>query len=170
MTTKKVVLIAVAAICGVALVVALVAGVIVGFVFYTLDHSEASTTAKTFLRQNETLRRDIGAVRDFGYFTTGNINAQGAMGNADLHLKTIGERKTVNATILLAYRSGHDWRIVDAFYDDAAGQRIYLTKNFDDNSDPDSHGDKSAPDDQNINGEQNGRDENRNTNDQRLRR
>jgi hypothetical protein len=164
MTTKKVVLIVVASICGVALVVALVAGAIVGFVFYTLDHSEASQTAKTFLRQNETLRRDIGAVRDFGYFTTGNINAQGSMGNAELHLKTIGERKTVNATILLAYRSGHEWRIVDAFYDDAAGQRIYLTKNFDDNTEPASPGDATAP------GDQNSPDDNRNTNERRHRR
>jgi thioredoxin 1 len=135
MTTKKAVLIAVGIVGGLAVVVALVAGGILGFVFYSLDHSEAAQTAKTFLRDSPKLKQEIGAVRDFGWFTTGSVNAQGALGNAELHLKTNGERESVNATVVLSYRSGHEWRVVDAYYDDKAGQRIYLTKNFDDAAD-----------------------------------
>ncbi|MDT7605353.1 MAG: thioredoxin 1 [Acidobacteriota bacterium] len=131
MTTKKVVLIVVGILSALALVVALVAGGILGFVFYSLDHSDAAQTAKTFLRQNERLKQDIGEVQDFGWFTTGSVNAQNSTGNAELHLKTVGARASVNSTVVLAYRSGHEWRVVDAFYDNAAGQRIYLTKNFD---------------------------------------
>jgi hypothetical protein len=143
MTTKKVVLIAVGVIAVLALTVALIAGSIVGFAFYTIGRSGAAQTAKTFLRQNEKLKRDIGEVRDFGFFTTGNINAQGALGNAELRLKTIGATKTVNATVRLATREGHDWRVVDAYYDDPTGQRIYLTQNFEG---PDSQGDENSAD------------------------
>ncbi|MFL6227593.1 MAG: thioredoxin family protein [Pyrinomonadaceae bacterium] len=132
MTTKKVVLIAVGVLGGLALVVALVAGAILGYVFYSLDHSEAAQTAKSFLRNSDKLKQDVGAVRDFGWFTTGSVNAQGALGNAELHLKTNGERASVNATVVLSSRSGREWRVVDAYYDDSAGRRVYLTKNFDD--------------------------------------
>jgi thioredoxin 1 len=145
MTTKKAVLIAVGILGALVLVVALVAGSILGFVFYTLDHSDAAQTAKTFLRQNEKLKRDIGEVRDFGYFTTGNINSKSALGDAELHLKTIGAQKTVNATVMLSTREGREWRIVDAFYNGDGGQRVYLTKNFDD-ADSSSQGDEDAAD------------------------
>jgi thioredoxin 1 len=131
MTTKKAVLIAVGIIGALVLIVALVAGSILGFVFYTLDHSDAAQTAKTFLRENAKLTHDIGEVRDFGYFTSGSINSQSAMGDAELHLKTFGAQKTVNATVLLATREGREWRVVDAFYVGDDGQRVYLTKNFD---------------------------------------
>jgi thioredoxin 1 len=162
MTTKKAVLIAVGIIGGLAVVVALVAGSILGFVFYSLDHSEAAQTAKTFLRDNDKLKEGIGQVRDFGWFTTGSVNAQGALGNAELHLKTNGERASVNATVVLSYRSGHEWRVVDAYYDNAAGQRVYLTKNFDDAADASALGEGEAGegggagDNANANGEEGG--------------
>jgi thioredoxin 1 len=141
MTTKKAVLIAVGIIGALALVVAIVAGGILGYVFYTLDHSDAAKTAKTFLRENQKLKQEIGEVRDFGWFTTGSVSALGALGNAELHLKTVGERESVNATVVLSYRNGHDWRVVDAYYDDATGKRVFLTKTFDDNADaPASNG------------------------------
>jgi hypothetical protein len=143
MTTKKVVLIAVGVLAVLSLTVVVIAGSIVGFAFYTIGTSGAAQTAKTFLRQNEKLKRDIGEVRDFGFFTTGNINAQGALGNAELRLKTIGATKTVNATVRLATRAGHDWRVVDAYYDDPTGQRIYLTQNF---AGADTQGDEDSAD------------------------
>ncbi|MDQ3908177.1 MAG: thioredoxin family protein [Acidobacteriota bacterium] len=141
MTTKRALLIAAGVVAALALVVAVVAGSIVGFAFYTLDHSAAAQTAKAFLRQNEKLRGDIGDVRGFGYFTTGSMNAQGALGNAELRMKTIGATKTVNATVVLATREGRDWRVVDAYYDDPTGRRIYLTRNFDD---PGAQADRNA--------------------------
>jgi thiol-disulfide isomerase/thioredoxin len=142
MTTKRALLIASGVVAAIALVVALVAGSVVGFAFYTLDRSAAAQTAKTFLRQNERLKQEIGGVRDFGYFTTGNIGSAGAPGNAELRLKTIGANRTVNTTVLLSTREGHDWRVVDAYFDDASGQRIYLTKNFDD---ADAQDDNNSP-------------------------
>lgn len=130
MTTKKVVLIVAGAFAALALVVALFVGAVVGVVFYSIGHSEAAETAKAFLRKNERLRQEIGEVRDFGFFVTGNIKTQGSAGNAELGLKVIGERETVNATVVMVYRSGRDWRVVDAFYDNDAGERIALTDNF----------------------------------------
>jgi thioredoxin 1 len=132
MTTKKVVLIVAATIAALGLVVALFAGGILGIVFYSIGSSEAAETAKTFLRGNQRLKADIGEVRDFGYFPTGNIKTQGAAGNASLTLKVIGEKKTVNATVLMGYRSGREWRVVDAYYDNEAGDRVALTNTFDD--------------------------------------
>jgi thioredoxin 1 len=132
MTTKKVVLIVAALAAALGLLVALFVGGIVGVVFYSIGSSEAAETAKTFLRTNGRLKQDIGEVRDFGRFVTGNIKTQNATGNAELSLKVIGARKTVNASVTMAYRSGRDWRVVDAFYDDDAGERVALTNNFDD--------------------------------------
>ena len=131
MTTKKVVLIVAAVAAALGLLVALFVGGIVGVVFYSIGSSEAAETAKTFLRTNERLKRDIGEVRDFGYFPSGQIKTHGAAGNASLTLKTIGEKKTVHATVLMAYRSGRDWRVVDAYYDNDAGDRVALTNTFD---------------------------------------
>lgn len=134
MSTKKAVLVAVGILSAVALVVALFAGAIIGFVFYTIGNSGAAQTAKTFLRQNEKLRREIGVVRDFGYFTTGDIKTQGSMGTAELRMKVFGATKTVNTTVDLAQGRG-EWRVVDAFYDDdASGQRVFLTKAFDESA------------------------------------
>lgn len=132
MTTKKVVLIVAAIVAALGLLVALFVGSIVGVVFYSIGSSEAAETAKTFLRANERLKQDIGEVRDFGYFPTGSIKTQGAAGNASLTLKTIGARKTVSATVLMAYRSGRDWRVVDAYYDNEAGDRVALMNALDD--------------------------------------
>lgn len=134
MTTKKVVLIVVAVAAAIGLLIALFVGGILGVVFYSIGSSEAAETAKTFLRTNERLKQDIGDVRDFGYFPTGSVKTQGAAGDASLTLKVIGERKTVNATVLMAYRSGRDWRVVDAYYDNESGDRLALTNNFDDAS------------------------------------
>jgi thioredoxin 1 len=133
MSTKKAVLVAIGILSAVALVVALFAGAIVGFVFYTIGNSGAAQSAKTFLRQNEKLRREIGEVRDFGYFTTGDIKTQGSMGTAELRMKVFGATKTVNTTVDLAQGRG-EWRVVDAFYDDASGQRVFLTKAFDESA------------------------------------
>ncbi|HVF44076.1 MAG TPA: thioredoxin domain-containing protein [Pyrinomonadaceae bacterium] len=130
MSTKKAVLVAAGILSAVALLIALFAGAIVGFVFYTIGNSGAAQTAKTFLRRNEKLRREIGEVRDFGYFTTGDIKTQGSMGTAELRMKVFGATKTVNATVDLAQGRG-EWRVVDAFYDDESGQRVFLTKAFD---------------------------------------
>lgn len=123
-------LIIVGTLAALALVVALFVGAVVGVVFYSIGNSEAAETAKTFLRTNERLKADVGEVRDFGSFVTGNIKTQNAAGNAELSLKVIGERKTVNATVAMAYRAGREWRVVDAFYDNDAGERVALTDNF----------------------------------------
>ncbi|MDT7542669.1 MAG: hypothetical protein QOE33_2573 [Acidobacteriota bacterium] len=156
MTTKKAVLIAVGLLAALALTVVLIAGSIVGFAFYTIGRSDAAQTAKTFLRQNEKLKSDIGKVRDFGYFTTGNISTRGAPGNAELRLKVVGANKSVNTTVQLATREGHDWRVVDAYYDDPSGQRIYLTQNFEGadsqgNENSTDEGDADEADDANSN-------------------
>ena len=117
MSTKKIILI-IAGIFGVlALIVALFVVAIGWFVFRTIGNSEAAETARTFLRNNETLKQDIGEVKDFGSFVTGQINVQNATGEATLHFKVIGERKQVHATVELSYRSNRNWRVTSASYE-----------------------------------------------------
>ncbi|MFN2599047.1 MAG: hypothetical protein ABR563_17885 [Pyrinomonadaceae bacterium] len=140
MGKKRAILAIVGLLAGLVLVVALVGGAIVGFVFYTIDQSGAAHTAKDFLRHNQKLKQDIGDVRDFGYFTTGDIKTQGSLGTAELRLKTIGARKSVNATVDLAMRRDA-WSVIDAFYTDDSGARVYLTNNFGDDSSPDTSAD-----------------------------
>lgn len=129
MSTKKIILI-IAGIMGVlALIVALFFVAIGWFVFRTIGNSEAAETARTYLRNNEQLKQDIGEVKDFGSFVTGNINVQNTNGEASLHFKVIGERKTVNATVDLSYRSNRNWRVTGASYE-RDGQTIDLMRPY----------------------------------------
>ena len=130
MSTKKIILI-IAGILGVlALVVALFVGGIFWFVFHTIGSSEAAETARTYLRSNEVLKQDIGEVKDFGSFVTGNINVSNGDGVATLYLKVIGEKQTVNAKVDLSYRSNRNWRVTGASYD-RDGKTIDLMKPYD---------------------------------------
>jgi len=126
MSTKKIIVIVVSIAIVVGLLIAVVVGGIVGFAFYSVSHSEAAVTAKDFLRKNERLKQDIGEVKDFGSFVTGNINVHDSDGEATLNLKVIGERSTVNASVELAYRNGRAWRVTGASYKNEAGQNIDL--------------------------------------------
>jgi hypothetical protein len=130
MTTKKIVFIIVGVFAVLALVVALFVGGIVWFVFSTMSNSDAAETARTYLRTNEQLKRDIGEVTDFGSFITGNINVQNQNGDATLNIKVYGERKTVHATVELAYRSNQNWRVTEAWYE-SDGRRISLKAPYD---------------------------------------
>ena len=131
MTTKKIVVIIVSIVVGLGLVVALFVGGIIGVVFYGINNSDAANVAKEFLRNNEKLKQDIGAVKDFSRFTTGNISTTNGDGTAQLNLKVIGERKTVNASVELVFRSGHPWRVTAASYRNESGETIDLLNPYD---------------------------------------
>jgi hypothetical protein len=130
MTTKKLVIIISSVVLGIALLIALVIGAIVGTVFYSIGNSDAAAVAKEYLKTNTTLTREIGEVKDFGSFITGNINVNNASGEATLYLKVIGARQTVNATVSLMYRDRHQWRVTDASYKNSAGRTIELTNQY----------------------------------------
>ena len=126
MTTKKIVVLIASVVIGLALIVVLVAGAIIGVVFYQIGNGEAANVAKDFLRTNERLKQDIGEVKDFGTFVTGNINVSNNQGTAQINLKVIGERKQVNATVELIFRSGRPWRVTAASYRNEAGETVDL--------------------------------------------
>lgn len=126
MTTKKIVVIIASIVIVLGLIVVLFVAGIVGIVFYGIGNSDAANVAKDFLRNNERLKQDIGEVKDFGKFVTGNININNGDGTAELNLKVIGERKEVNAAVELVFRSGHQWRVTAASYRNEAGETIDL--------------------------------------------
>jgi len=128
-TTKKIVLIVLGIFAVLGLIVALFAGGIAWFAFHTIANSEAAETARSYLRTNEILKRDIGEVKDFGWFVTGSINVQNQDGEATLHLKVIGERRTVNASVDLAYRSNRNWRVTGASYE-LDGKSVDLMRSY----------------------------------------
>ena len=130
MTTRKIVLIVGAIVVAVGLIVVIFVGGIVGFAFYSVGKSDAALKAKEFLKTNATLKQDIGEVKDFGWFVTGQINVQNASGEATLHLKVIGERKETNATVELSYRSNRNWRVTGARYE-RDGQTVNLLDAYD---------------------------------------
>ena len=131
MTTKKIIIIVVAVVMMIGLVVVVVAGGIVGFAFYSIGHSEAAITAKDFLKNNQKLKEEVGDIKDFGSFVTGNINVHNDSGDATLNIKVIGERKTVNASVDMVYRSGRPWRVSSATYVNDAGQTVNLLNPYD---------------------------------------
>jgi len=129
MSTKKIILI-IAGIVGVlVLIVALFVTAIGWFVFRTIGNSEAAEKARTYLRNNEQLKQDIGEVKDFGSFVTGQVNVHNTDGEATLHFKVIGEKKVVNATVDLSYRSNRNWRVTGASYE-RDGQTIDLMRPY----------------------------------------
>ena len=129
MSTKKLLLIIGGVIAVLALIVALFVGGIAWFVFHSIGSSKAAETARTYLRNNEMLKQDIGEVKDFGSFVTGNINVQNGDGVATLYLKAIGEKRTVNSRVDLSYRSNREWRVTGASYD-RDGQTIDLMQSY----------------------------------------
>lgn len=131
MTNKKIVVIIVSVVVVLGLLAVLFVGGIAWFALRTMGNSEAAETARTFLRSNEVLKRDIGEVKDFGWLVSGNINSTNGDGAAQLHLKVIGERKEVNATVELIYRSGRPWRVTAASYRNEAGEVINLLNPYD---------------------------------------
>ena len=126
MTTKKIVIIIISIVVALGLLIGGFAGGVVLFVFYQVGHSDAAHQARTFLKNNERLKQDIGDVKDFGSFVTGSISVQNGNGTALLSLKVIGARKTVNATVELMYRNGQQWRVTGASYPNEAGQTVDL--------------------------------------------
>jgi hypothetical protein len=126
MTTKKIVIIVLSIVVGLGLLVAIFVGGIVGIALYSIGNSEAAETARDFLRANERLKQDIGEVKDFGSFVTGNVSVNNNDGNATINIKVIGERKTVNASVDLVYRSGRPWRVTAASYQNDAGETVEL--------------------------------------------
>jgi hypothetical protein len=125
MTTKKIILIFGGVVVTVGLLVVVFVGGIVGFAIYQVGNSEAASEAKQFLRGSDKLKQEIGEVKDFGSFVTGSINIQNDNGNATLHLKVIGERKTVSASVDLAYFQGR-WRVSSASYTNDHDQTVNL--------------------------------------------
>jgi hypothetical protein len=131
MTTKKILLIVGSVVVVLTFLVALFVGGIVGLALYQLGNSDAAMKAKDFLRNNEKLKQDIGAVQDFGSIVTGNVNFQNGNGEATLNLKVIGEQETVNASVHLVLVSGSSWRVSSASYVNASEQTINLLDPYD---------------------------------------
>ena len=126
MPAKKIIIVIASIVVVLAVLVALSVGGIVALTRYSMGHSEAATTAQTFLRNNDKLKQDIGEIRDFGSMVTSSINTHNAPGEATLTLKVIGARKTVKATVDLIYLRGKNWRVTSASYTNEAGSTIEL--------------------------------------------
>jgi len=131
MTNKKIVVIVVSIVVVLGFLALLFVGGIAWFAIRAMGNSDAAETARTFLRNNEVLKRDIGEVKDFGWLVSGNINSTNGDGSAQLNLKVIGERKEVKATVELIYRSGRPWRVTAASYRNEAGEIINLLDPYD---------------------------------------
>ena len=116
MSTKKILLIIAGVVIVLGLIVALLVGGIVFFVFRTIGTSEAAETARTYLRNNEALKQEIGEVKDFGWLVSGNINVTNGDGVATLYLKAIGEKGEANTRVDLGYRNNREWRVTGASY------------------------------------------------------
>jgi hypothetical protein len=131
MTTKRIVLIVAVVVVALALLAGIFIGGIIGFTLYSVGNSEAAAKAKDFLRTSDKLKTDIGEVKDFGSIITGSAQVVNNTGEATLHLKVIGERKTVNASVDLVYTNGSAWRVRGASYVNSQGQTIDLLDPYD---------------------------------------
>lgn len=135
MSTTKIIAIVLSIVAVLALIVALFVGGILWFTFRTIGNSQAADAARTYLRNNEKLKADIGEVKEFGSFVTGSINVRNQDGDATLSLKVYGERKTVNATVDLMYRNNRAWRVMGARYVND-GRTVDLMSAYDSSPEP----------------------------------
>jgi hypothetical protein len=133
MTTKNIVLVVGGVVVVLGFLVVCFVGGIVGFALYELGNSQAAIKAKDFLRNSEKLQAETGPVKDFGSIVTGSVNFHDGSGEATLHLKVIGERQTVNATVDLLLVSGGAWRVSSASYVNSSGQTVDLLDPYDTN-------------------------------------
>jgi hypothetical protein len=131
MTTKKIVLIVGGVVLVLGFLVFCFVAAIVGFTLYSVGNSEAAVRAKDFLRNNEKLKAEIGEVKDFGSVITGTVSLGNGGGQAQLHLKVIGERQTVNASVDLVLVQGSTWRVSSASYVNASGLTVNLLDPYD---------------------------------------
>ncbi len=116
MSTKKILLIIGGIVLVLGLIVVLCVGGISYLVFRTINESPAAETARTYLRNNDRLKQEIGEVKDFGWLVTGNINVTNGDGVATLYLKAIGEKGAVNTRVDLGYRNNRNWRVTGASF------------------------------------------------------
>jgi len=116
MSTRKILLIIAGIVLVLGLIVVLFVGGIAFFVFRTIGNSEAADTARTYLRNNEKLKQEIGEVKDFGWLVSGNINVTNGDGVATLYLKAIGEKGDANTRVDLQFRGNRAWRVTGASY------------------------------------------------------
>jgi cytochrome oxidase complex assembly protein 1 len=131
MSTKKIIVIVLAIVITIGLLALIFVGGIIGLALYSVGNSEAAVTAKDFLQKNDQLKQDIGAIKDFGKIVTGSVNVHNRDGEATMNLKVIGERRTVNATVELAYSNGRNWRVTAASYTNEAGETVDLLRAYD---------------------------------------
>ena len=131
MTTKKIVLMVGVVVVVLGLLVVCFAAGIVGVALYQVGNSDAAARARDFLRNSEKLKAETGPVKDFGSIVTGSVNLNNGNGDATLHLKVIGDRNTVNATVNLVLVKGGTWRVSSASYVNGAGQTIDLLDPYD---------------------------------------
>ena len=131
MTTKKILLMVGGVVMVLAFLVVCFAGAIAGIAVYQIGNSEAAAKAKDFLRKSEKLKTETGDVKDFGSIITGSVSLHNDDGDAKLHLKVIGDRKTVNATVDLVLVPGGSWRVSSASYVNGTGQTIQLLDPYD---------------------------------------
>src|SRR5829696_6437285 len=115
MTRKKILLMIGGVVLVLAFLVICFVGAIVGFGLYSVSNSEAASRARDFLRNNEKLRSDIGTVKDFGSIVTANVKFSDGTSAPRVHLKVIGEQKTVNATVELLLHN-REWSVTGAYY------------------------------------------------------
>lgn len=104
---------------------------IVGLGLYAVKNSESAEKAKDYLRNNEKLKQDIGEVKDFGSIVTASVDVRDGNNEVTIKLKVIGEKKTVNATVVLILVKGNAWRVTSASYVNSSGQKIPLLDPYD---------------------------------------
>ena len=131
MTTKKIMVIVGSVILGLTVLILGFLVTIGGLWLYAVKNSESAQKAKDYLRNNEKLKQDIGEVKDFGNIVTASVDVRDSNNAVTIKLKVIGEKKTVNATVVLILVQGNAWRVTSASYVNSSGQKIPLLDPYD---------------------------------------
>ncbi|HEY6804478.1 MAG TPA: hypothetical protein VI306_12950 [Pyrinomonadaceae bacterium] len=131
MTNRKIFLIVVGVIASLLALIVIFSLGIFGSIFYSVSTSQAAETARSFLRNNEKLKADIGEVKDFGSIVKGGVAVSSGNEPVTIRMKVIGANATVEASVNLVFVRGSDWRVVSASYVNKAGQTISLQDPYD---------------------------------------
>jgi len=77
-----------------------------------IKKSEPYKVAIEQIMQDKNIQDEVGGIKEFGYFPTGNIRITNGVGSAMLQIKIIGNNKTKTISVsLYKERNKEDWQI-----------------------------------------------------------
>ncbi|MDR6561814.1 MULTISPECIES: cytochrome c oxidase assembly factor Coa1 family protein [unclassified Arcicella] len=79
----------------------------------TIKKTDAYKMSIIGIEQNKEIQTEIGGIKEYGMFPTGNVNITNGHGQADLQIKVIGNQKEIEVNVYLEKEPNSQWKIIE---------------------------------------------------------